>query len=214
MLNGPVNASSLRLYEGRDTYGSDSLRDNRARPSFSNQVPSLPHTGENWRTIPYEPPFAPEKRLTEFEPDAWNGRTNDEISGHLIPSPSSPVVPLSEEGIRGPISCWTTAKIQPQPETADSTNSTVFGEVVPATENARQNHPQCQSVSPPKKSQACRRVGSRAGTRASLKHRKKLAAYFCDVVGCESKGFTEKHNYHSLQMYKMPPWIHLTIRPK
>ncbi|KAJ8085987.1 hypothetical protein PM082_004806 [Marasmius tenuissimus] len=42
----------------------------------------------------------------------------------------------------------------------------------------------------------CRKVGSLTGTNTSIQNRKKEPRYFCPVVGCESKGFTEKHNFN------------------
>ena len=42
---------------------------------------------------------------------------------------------------------------------------------------------------------ANRQVGSRAGTNNSLRQRKSPAKYHCNVDGCESKGFTARHNY-------------------
>ncbi|KAK7035419.1 hypothetical protein VNI00_011950 [Paramarasmius palmivorus] len=40
-------------------------------------------------------------------------------------------------------------------------------------------------------------VGGRAAAKASKSLRKKPAAYFCPIEGCESDGFTEKHNLTS-----------------
>ncbi|KAF9260030.1 hypothetical protein L218DRAFT_947123 [Marasmius fiardii PR-910] len=40
-----------------------------------------------------------------------------------------------------------------------------------------------------------RPVGSPGVTQTTLNHRKKVPMFFCPVSGCESRGFTEKHNF-------------------
>ncbi|KAL0571122.1 hypothetical protein V5O48_010830 [Marasmius crinis-equi] len=189
MIKEPLYACGLPSYEGSE-YGGDFLGNYRASPGCGAN-PSLRTTAEDRRTSPYHPSCTPEKPVTEFHPCPW-GQPCDEIKDSIL-FPSLSGVPL-DEGILSPIpSCWAAARSEPQPAIADSA---MFFEAVALTEDSHKDQPQSQSISKtPKQIQACRQVGSTAGTRASLKHRKKVAAYFCGVVGCESMGFTEKHNY-------------------
>ena len=62
----------------------------------------------------------------------------------------------------------------------------------------------------------CRpQVGSPANTRVSLSHRKKEPMYFCDVRGCESQGFTARHNLNCESFYPLfgePSTQHILCR--
>ncbi|KAJ8088504.1 hypothetical protein PM082_022577 [Marasmius tenuissimus] len=52
-------------------------------------------------------------------------------------------------------------------------------------------------------------VGSAAGTTAALNNRTKPATFFCEVQGCPSKGFTERHNllYHTRSHQNVRPYV-------